>query len=303
METYLLHLVVMVGIYTILAYSMNLILGFGGLLPFCHAALYGVGAYAYALARIEGKPAAHDGLLLTAGWSFLPALALAAAVAALAAMIIALCVLRFRGDFFIFATLGIQMICFVVLHNWAELGRGALGIYGIPRPELAGWRVDEVAEYVGLVALCAAGICSVLFLLYRSPFGLSLKALREDERAAESLGIPSFWRYFAAFGIAGACAGVAGALFASYVTYIDPTSFSLRESIFLVTLMLLGGSGNVKGPMAGVLVMVLLPEALRFLGLPSTLAPNVREIFYGVILISLMFLRPQGLAGEYRLDS
>jgi branched-chain amino acid transport system permease protein len=303
MAGYLLHLAVMVGIYAILAYSMNLILGFGGLLPFCHAALYGVGAYAYALARIKGTPAAQEGLLFTADWPFLPALALAIAAASLAGLVFALCALRFRGDFFIFATLGIQMIWFVILHNWAALGRGAFGIYGIPRPELMEWKVDQAAEYAGVIVLCAAGVCGALLLLYRSPFGLSLKALREDERAAESLGIPSFWRYFATFGIAGACAGVAGALFASYVTYIDPTSFSLRESIFLVTLMLLGGSGNVKGPLAGVLMMVLLPEALRFLGLSSTLAPNVREILYGAILIALMFLRPQGLAGEYRLDS
>ena|SRR4028119_491893 len=302
MVGYLLHLAVMVGIYAILAYSMNLILGFGGLLPFCHAALYGVGAYAYALARIKGTPAAQGGLLFTADWPFLPALALATAAAALAGLVCALCALRFRGDFFIFATLGLQMIWFVIIRNWAGLGRGAFGIYGIPRPELAGWKVDEVTEYAGVVALCAAGVCSALILLYRSPFGLSLKALREDERAAESLGIPSFRRYFAAFGIAGACAGVAGALYASYVTYIDPTSFSLGESIFLVTLMLLGGSGNVKGPLAGVLMMILLPEALRFLGLPSTLAPNVREILYGAILIGLMFFRPQGLAGQYRLD-
>jgi branched-chain amino acid transport system permease protein len=101
--------------------------------------------------------------------------------------------------------------------------------------------------------------------------------------------------------IAGNCAGIAGALFASYVTYIDPTSFSLSESIFIVTLMLLGGTGNIKGPFTGVLVMVLLPEALRFAGLPPTAAPNVREILYGAILIALMFWRSQGLAGEYRL--
>jgi branched-chain amino acid transport system permease protein len=138
-------------------------------------------------------------------------------------------------------------------------------------------------------------------VLYQSPYGLSLKALREDERAAESLGIPAFRQHLSAFVIAGTCAGIAGALFASYVTYIDPTSFSLSESIFIVTLMLLGGTGNIKGPFTGVLVMVLLPEALRFAGLPPTAAPNVREILYGAILIALMFWRSQGLAGEYRL--
>jgi branched-chain amino acid transport system permease protein len=90
-------------------------------------------------------------------------------------------------------------------------------------------------------------------------------------------------------------------LYAAYVTYIDPTSFSLQESIFQVSILLLGGSGNRKGPFVGVVIMLLLPEALRFLGLPDTVAPNVREIIYGSMLIILMYARPQGIAGEFKV--
>jgi branched-chain amino acid transport system permease protein len=152
-----------------------------------------------------------------------------------------------------------------------------------------------------LVGAANALILPVLFVLYKSPFGLSLKALRDNERAAESLGISAFQQHLSALVIAGACAAVAGALFASYVTYIDPTSFSLRESIFIVSLLLLGGSGNIRGPILGAVVMILLPEALRFVGLPDSVAPNVREILYGTALILLMYWRPKGIAGDFAL--
>lgn len=301
MLAYIFHLLVMIGIYSLLAYSLNLLLGFSGLLSFCHAALYGLGAYTYTLASIGSSRLGREELMITGSLGFLPALLLAAAVTSASALLIAWLSLRFRGDTFIFATLGFQMIVFVLLYNWTPLSRGAFGIFGVPRPSLLGLDINAPGEYLVLVGCIASLTCLFLFFVYRSPFGLSLKALREDERAAESLGVSAFRSYLAAFGLSGACAGIAGALFASYVTYVDPTSFSLTESIFLVTLVLLGGSGNIRGPLAGVLLMVLLPEALRFAGLPSTVAPNVREILYGAILVGLMYFRPQGLAGEYRL--
>lgn len=300
MTNYLLHLVVMIGIYAILAYAMNLVTGFGGLLIFCLAAFYGLGAYTHTLLQIggEGSRLASE-VLFSAALPFPIALALAGIAGGVFALLIGWISLRFRGDFFIFATLGFQMIVFVVLYNWTDLSRGAFGIYGIPRPDILGWRVNEPWEYVAVVAGVNAVLLPLLFLLYRSPFGLSLKALRENERAAESLGISAFHQHLWAFVIAGGCAAVAGGLYASYVTYIDPTSFTLRESIFIVSLLLLGGSGNIRGPIVGALVMVLLPEALRFLGLPDSIAPNVREITYGLALITLMFIRPSGLAGSF----
>jgi branched-chain amino acid transport system permease protein len=300
MENYLLQLLVMIGIYSILAYSMNLVTGYGGLLVFCPAAFYGVGAYAHTLMRVGRNGNHFSGeLLFSADWSFPGAVLAAALAGGFVALLIGLVALRFRGDFFVFTTLGFQMIVFVVLYNWTELGRGAFGIYDIPRPEILGWRVDSLWKYALLVVLVNGLLLPILFALYHSPFGLSLKALRENERAAESLGISAFRQHLAAFVIAGMFAAVAGALFASYVTYIDPTSFNLRESIFIVSLLLLGGAGNIRGPILGVVVMILLPEILRFLGFPGAVAPNVREIIYGMSLIILMYWRPKGLAGDY----
>lgn len=302
MENYVLHLLVMLGIYSILAYSLNLVLGLGGLMSFCHAIFYGIGAYAYTLA-VVGRPgnAVADGLLWSVAWPFPVAVLFAVGVAAAIANLIGRVVLRFRGDFFVFASLGFQMMAFVVLYNWVGLSNGPFGIYGIPRPEMFGMTIRGPGPFFVLVLAANALLLPLLFLLYRSPFGLSLRALREDSLAAQSLGVSATGQYLAAFTLAAGFAAVSGALFASYISYIDPTSFNLKESLFIATILLLGGSGNIKGPAAGVLVMLLLPEALRFLRMPDAVAANLREIIYGSILIGLMLFRPQGIAGEFRV--
>lgn len=302
--SYIGHLLVMFGIYLLLAYSLNLVTGFGGLIVFCQAIFYGIGAYTYALTRLRaGSPGDQAVQLLWSGaWGFLPALLAAALVAAMIAAAIGWFCLRFRRDHFIFATIGFQMIVFVILYNWVGLSRGPFGLYGIPRPSLLGFSLREPWHYAMLTAALLALVLPLLFRLYRSPFGLALQTMREDERAARAMGVNTTALALQAFTVAGATAGLAGALYAGYVTYIDPTSFSLRESIFLVTLLMLGGGGNIKGPLAGTAVMIALPEALRFLGLPDDVAANVREMLYGALLAGLMFWRPQGLAGASSLQ-
>nr|VFJ43285.1 MAG: branched-chain amino acid transport system permease protein [Candidatus Kentron sp. FM]VFJ43955.1 MAG: branched-chain amino acid transport system permease protein [Candidatus Kentron sp. FM]VFK06025.1 MAG: branched-chain amino acid transport system permease protein [Candidatus Kentron sp. FM] len=286
---YLLHLLVMIGIYLPLAYSLNLILGFGGLLSLCHAAFYGIGAYAYVLSLTAlGLP---PGIALLFGIGFTLLLSVGVGWVSL----------RFRGDLFLFVTLGFQMILFVLLYNWVGLTNGPYGIAGIPRPELFGVVFRSPAHYVLLAAAMNLVLLPILFALYRSPFGLALEALREDETEAESLGFNADHLYLQAFAISAAIAAIPGAFYASYVTYIDPTSFTLNESIFLAAILLLGGAGNRIGPLVGVIIMLLLPEVLRFVGLPDGIAHNLREIIYGLMLAVLMYLRPQGIAGEYRV--
>jgi branched-chain amino acid transport system permease protein len=286
---YIFHILVMIGIYLQLAYSLNLIIGFGGLLSLSHAAFYGIGAYTFAL-------------LLT-GTQVHPGLALAAAVGltAVIALIAGVISLRFRGDLFLFVTLGFQMIAFVVLYNWVDLTRGPYGISAIPRPSLFGMVVHTPLQYAGLAAVMNVVLLPPLFALYRSPFGRTLKALRDNEAASEALGINPTRLLLQAFVLAAAFAAVPGAFYASYVTYIDPTSFTLKESIFIAAILLLGGSGNRIGPLIGVIIMLLLPEGLRLVGLPDAVAHNLREIVYGLLLAVLMYMRPQGIAGEYRM--
>jgi len=287
--TYLFHLLIMIGIYTMLAYSLNLIIGFGGLLALSHGAFYGIGAYAFTLISMK------------TGMAFLPALLSALILTGMIAFLISIPALRFRGDLYVLVTLGFQMIIFTVLYNWTSLTNGSWGISGIPRPLIWGLRIDSPEKFLVLVAALNVLVVGFLFILYHSPYGLSLKGLRDDEPAAQSLGIRPFAQYSIAMTIGGAIAAVSGACFASYVTYIDPTSFTLQESIFQACILLIGGSGNRIGPFLGVIFMVLLPELLRFVGLPDAVAANTRQIIYGLMLISLMYWRPQGLAGEFRV--
>lgn len=286
---YILHLLIMIVIYLILAYGFNLVVGFGGLLSLCQAVFYGIGAYASTL------------LMMKTGMSFIPAILISMVITGLFALLVGIPALRFRGDSFVIVTLGFQMIVFTILYNWVDFTRGPYGIPGIPRPVIAGYEITTLPAYLLLVSVFLLALIAVLFVIYKSPFGMAVKALRDDEMAAEGLGKSPVHIFLYAFVISGMTASVAGGLYATYVTYIDPTSFTLDESIFLLSVLLVGGTGNRLGPFVGVVFMILLPEALRFLGLPDTVAPNVRQMIYGLTLILLMFLRPQGIAGEYKI--
>ncbi|MBI1928136.1 branched-chain amino acid ABC transporter permease [Candidatus Poribacteria bacterium] len=182
------------------------------------------------------------------------------------------------------------------------LTRGPYGIPGIPKPTLFGLKFASIPAFLGLSSVIASGCVLLLSGMLYSPFGRTLKAIREDELATLALGKDVTAFKIQAFAIAAGFAAVAGSLYAWYITYIDPTSFNLDESIFIVAVVLVGGSGTLKGPLIGAAFMILLPELLRFLRIPDTIAPNVRQIIYGLLLVILMRYRSQGIAGEYKFE-
>lgn len=285
---YLWHILVMINLYAILALSFNLVAGYTGLISFCHAAFYGIGAYTTAL------------LMMNAGWGFLPALLAAILLTMALSLVIGVPSLRLRGDYFVLVTLGFQIIVFTILYNWVNLTRGPYGIPGIPTPKFFGIGVDSVFGYF-LFSSFLALLCGImLWALKESPFGRALKAVREDEIAAAALGKNVPLLKTAAFSIAAAFAAVPGAMFACYMRYVDPTSFTLMESVFIATMVIIGGAGNLEGPLVGAALMVFLPEFLRFLQIPDAVAANVRQVIYGLLLIILVRYRPQGLMGEYK---
>lgn len=287
---YLLHILIMISIYTILSLSLNLPVGYTGLLSLAQAAFYGIGAYAVTL------------FMMQAGINFFVAIVLAIILSAILSLLVSYPSIRLRGDYFILASLAFQVIIFTILYNWIDLTRGPYGIPGIPRPELFGIIFDSLPKFFALSGGMAIGVLLIAKRLYFSPFGLVLKAIREDELSAISIGKNVRKFKILAFAINSGLAAIAGALYAVYVTYIDPTSFNLEESIFILSVVIVGGSGNLKGPIIGTLLMILLPEGLRFLGIPDNVAANVRQIIYAMILILLMRFRPQGLAGEYSFE-
>jgi len=288
--SYLLYLAAIASIYAILTLSLNLVVGHCGRLSLCHASIAGVGSYLYALSSV--------GLQVP----FLGAFAIAVIGGALASLVVGLPSLRLEGDYFVLATLGFQMVIHTSLHSWTSVTRGSYGIPGIPRPSLLGWEATSPASQAGFVVL-VLGISVIAFhRLTRSPYGRALRAVREDGVAAACLGKNAFGLQLSAFVIAGGFAAAAGALYASYVTYIDPSSFTVGESVVILAAVVLGGAASLRGALLGAALIVFLPEAFRFLPLPESWAPELRQVFFGAALILLMRFRPQGVCGEYALD-
>ncbi len=135
--------------------------------------------------------------------------------------------------------------------------------------------------------------------LVGSPFGRVMHAIREDEVVAKSLGKNTLRFKITVFAVSAALAAMAGSLYAHYISYIDPTSFTVMESILVIAMVIIGGAGSLWGPLIGAFVLVMLPEGLRFLGLPSAVAANLRQIIYGSLLVVMMMVRPRGLVGRY----
>lgn len=297
--TYLLHLVVYLSAYAVIALSLNLVVGYCGMLTLAHAGYVAIGGYAYAV------------LASVAGWGFIPATAIGALLAAVLSLAVSLPSWRLRGDFFVLASLAVQALIFSVLQNWANpqaplgswqnLTNGPYGIVGIPDPSILGWRATTPTSIAILALVVATMSGVVLWRLYTSPWARLLEAIRDDELAARAVGKNSRIVKVQAFAISAAFASVGGALYAAQVGYLDPSSASLGESVLMLTMVIIGGLGNFKGPLLGAAIVVLVPEALRFLRLPEGQAANVRVLIFGSLLVLAIHLRPQGIAGKYRV--
>jgi branched-chain amino acid transport system permease protein len=281
-DQYVLHVFVMWGIYAILTLGLNVINGLAGQLSIGQGAFYGIGAYTAALLTVE------------AGWSFWVATGVAAVLAAAIGMLVSLPVLRVRGIYLGMATFGFAEIVHVVLRSWEELTRGPLGIPGILPPVAFGLDFGSQDRYYFIVLAAVLGSLVLSHRLYQSPVGHALLALRDDEIAAALVGLHTTALKVAAFGVAAGLGGLAGSLFAHYLTYISPESFTSVESILVVTMLIVGGRGNVWGALVGAGVLVALPEALRVVTV-------FRVLLYGLLLVGTAVFRPQGLVGAWGL--
>ncbi|KKW10149.1 MAG: Inner-membrane translocator [Parcubacteria group bacterium GW2011_GWA2_49_9] len=239
---YLIHLAILVGIYAILALSLNLAVG-------------------------------YTGLILS----------------------------KFDDDYYALASFGFNIIIFSVFLNWQELTRGPLGIPGIHRPEIFSFSFSDNLSFLLLTSVFLLLVFLVCRHITESSFGRALKAIREDEEALQIFGYRTLNYKLAVFVVGAMLASVAGALFASYITFIDPSTFTVSESIFILSAIILGGLASNRGAIIGAVVLILLPEFLRFVGFPSDIAAQTRQAVYGILLVVLMLYRPQGLVGEYKL--
>jgi branched-chain amino acid transport system permease protein len=279
---YVLHVAVLAGIYVVLTLSLNLITGFCGQFSLGHAGFYGIGAYTAALLAVHlGSP-------------FLGNLAVAAVVAGIAGFLIGLPTLRLGGIYLAMATLGFGEIIHLVLLNWLSLTRGPLGIPAIPGPSLLGWDLDTPVRQYYLALALVLLVTVIVSRLVDSRFGEAIQAIRDDEVAAEALGVPTTRLKVVTFAVSAALAGVAGAFFAHYATFVSPGSFTLVESILVLSLLVFGGLGSVEGSIAGAVILTVAPEVFRFLA-------AYRMVIYGALLLGLILFRPQGLLGGIHL--
>jgi branched-chain amino acid transport system permease protein len=260
----------------LLAQSLNLAAGKTGLISLAHAGFYGIGAYTTAL------------LSLNFGWSFWVNLPLAILLSGTIALFISLIALRTVEDYFIICTLGIQVIIFSIMNNWMDLTRGPLGLPGIPAITLFALSLDSKIAFLLLSLIFTACVWWLLNNLFNSGFGKTLVAISEDEIYAQSIGKNVTLSKTIAFTLSAMFAAIPGTLYAHYISYIDPTSFTVNESIFILSIVIIGGMGNLKGSFYAAAFMVLLPEILRFVGMPDSVAANMRQIIYGVILVVVM---------------
>ena len=266
---YMLRIGVYVCIYSILACSLNLISGVCGQVSMGHAAFYGIGGYASALVAI------HFGI------NWVVCVIAAAIAAGVIGVLIGIPALKLSGGYLVICTVGFGELVRLILLNWVSLTRGPMGLVNIPRPVLFGVTIKSGSQYMVVALTLFLLIYLILHNILNSKYGRNLKAIREDEIAAETMGIHVHREKVIAFAIAAAMAGAAGSLLAHYMLFISPTIFVGDFSTNILSMVVLGGMGFMPGSVIAATLLTVIPETLRGLD-------KYRMLIYGFLLIGLM---------------
>ncbi len=288
-SAYFIHLLILIGIYIILAISLQLAVGYGGLLNLGHISYFGIGAYVYTI-------------LLFHGVNFWICFLLAGFSAAFFGWMSAIGIRKLKGDYLALVTLGFSFVTYAVRINWTELTRGPLGIAGIPRPVLFGFGTNENMVYLVFVFVIAAISYFFINKIVSSPFGKVVEAVRDDEISAKSLGKSTFKIKCINLATSAFFAGIAGCLYASYITFIDPSSFTFSNVIPIILIIIIGGLASLPGTILATFFIILLPEPLRFIGFSSSIVGPARQIVYALILLIVLYYKPRGFYGKLDLE-
>ncbi len=276
-NTYWVDVLNNIGLYAILALSLNLIVGHAGLFNLGHAAFYAMGAYTAAIVNTQ--------LHIPVLW-LIP---LSGFTSGLFALLVARPIIHLRGDYLCIVTIGVgEIVRIALINNVFGITGGANGIFGIARPDLFGFVLRTPQHFFYLIWLFVAGTIVLFHLLEYSRFGRALNYLREDEVAAEGSGVDTAYYKLAAFVVGAAWAGMAGNLYAAKMTIISPESFTFWESVLMFAIVILGGAGSIPGVLLGSFLIVGLPEAFREFA-------NARMLVFGAAMVIMMIFRTQGL--------
>jgi branched-chain amino acid transport system permease protein len=285
---YYVHILIMAGIFAILALSLNLLLGYTGQLSLGHAAFFGIGAYTSAL------------LALKLEWPVWTGFVAAVVLAGIAGYAIGKVSLKLRGAYFVLVTISFAGVIYLVSVNWMELTNGPLGLPGVPPAELSIPGLFELSfrskpAYYYLVLAVAAASYFVCYRLVHSRIGRAFIALRENEALAESVGINGTRYLVLAAVVSAAMAGAAGSLYAHYTRFVSPEVFLFTYTITMVIMVVAGGKGTLAGPVVGAILFTALPEALR-----AVTSWQWQMLLYGILLILTVFFLPKGMVPTFQ---
>lgn len=287
MINYILNLLTLATIYSIAAASLNVLVGYAGIFSIAHAIFFGLGAYAGAQFALLIVP---DVLLASL---------IGAVVSGALSLLLALPALRVRGEYFVAAGLGLQMVGITIFSEAHSLTGGHGGLVGIPPATLFGFDVSSPGAFlvVCLVALIIS--LAIVRTLMRSSFGRALMSIRDNESAAESFGKNVPLLKTLAMVVGCAIVGVAGTLFAFNLAFINVESFTLEQSILMLAMVVIGGVGTLSGPLIGAVFLLILPAILTFIPfIPPTEIGTVQQFIYGSLMAVLMIFKPSGIAGK-----
>ena len=284
--SFFLNYLIQAEIFSVMALSTNLLVGIIGIFSVSQAAIFGVGAYAVAL------------LLLGKLASFPVAMLVAVLLCSVLNIVLALPSLRVAGDYFVVTSFGCQLVATAIFINWSQLTGGASGLVGIPTPSIFGYTTDEPAAFAVVSTVVLLISCAGFWLLMRSPFGRIVHAIRQDELAVAAAGQDVLRAKVSVAAVSGAFAGMAGGLYATYLSFIDPTSFDIGVSIVILTMLVVGGARTLAGSLVGPFLLLALPHFLDLIHMSPTIVGPMRQLIYGALLIAFMMFRPQGIAGQ-----
>ena len=275
LKSYGVYLCTLFCVTLMATYGLNLTVGYAGQMSLGQAAFYGIGAYIAAISLKAGVP-------------FFVVLPTAALVCFAVGLALGFPALRVQHHYLAFATLGFNILVFLVFRNEEEVTGGTFGISGIPRPSLFGYSLDGGLPFFWFTLFFTLLVIALLWWLLRSPWGRAFAALRDNPIRAESLGVNITAYTLLAFAIGAACAGIAGVFFAALVQFVEPAPFHFSASLMLLLAVIVGGSGRFFGPVIGTVVIVLLPEWLRFM-------QNWYLAAFGFAVVALMIWLPGGI--------
>lgn len=274
---YYLAILIQISVYSILAISLNLLFGYAGMLSLCHAGFYGFGAYITAIFTSHYQ------------FNWLFSVFASIIIVSLLSTLIAFASIRFKNDFFIIATFAFQVLIINLFKNSVSITEGQAGISNIPAPIIFGLSVNT---HLAFFVITIIFLCIIFFTAQRitkSSYGIVLLAIKEDELYANSLGINTKRYKISIFILSAIFASLAGNIMAPFYTHIEPDSFSLNESIFILTIVIVGGLNRISGSILGAALLIIIPEILGLFKSTSFNTAEIKEILYGIILIVILF--------------